>query len=108
MKHPNFSKIRTHTLRGRRFDLRWRCPAKGLPKGKYRGACSDPDDRYSGENELYIWTRQPDKDILGTVIHEVLHGIVPSLKEEIVEDFEHDLMRLLNRMGLRDNLFEPK
>jgi hypothetical protein len=106
MKH-DFSYLKTATFRGRRFEMHWRCPSKGLPKGEYRGAASDPDDRYSGGNELYIWPKQTDWDLVGTVAHESLHACVPSLKEEIVEDFEHDFLRLLKRMGAQIT-FQPK
>lgn len=107
MKHPDFSNIRSHTFRGKRFNLIWRAPRKGLPAAAtYRGACSDPDSRHPGDCEMNIWPRQPDKDILGTAIHEVAHACFPSIREEHVEEFEADLMRLLNRMRLKDQIFE--
>lgn len=106
VKHPDFSHISTHTFRGKRFKLIWRAPRKGLPANdRYRGSCSDPDSRLPGDCEMNIWPKQPDKEILGTAIHESAHACFPSIREEHIEEFEADLMRLLNRMGLNDQLF---
>lgn len=100
MKRPDFSHIKTHTIRGKSYRLRWRKPpGKPLdPETENVGQCDSPCD---AGRELWLWPKQDAKDILGTVIHEVAHGAFFDLEECAIEAFERDVIRLLTRMKIK-------
>lgn len=107
-RSKNFDHIKTCLVRGKRFKVKWRRPpaAGKRDKGKTNlGSCDSPHDR---GKTLYISPQDWDPQLLlGTVMHEVLHGSCFDLDETAVEEFEQSAMRLLRRMGLTVS-FHPK
>lgn len=106
MKHPNFSRLITHKIRGKAYKLVWRKPRNSCldPEKHDVGLCDYPS---SPGKELWLWPKQDFKDMLATVIHECTHGAFPDIEESAVEEFERDVMRLLTRMGI-EGKFNPK
>lgn len=109
MKHPNFEHVKTHVFLGTRYNMLWHAPRKGLPKkDKYCGSCLGHDEHKNtpGPKEISIWPKQPDQEILATVIHECGHACFPNITEKAMDIFECELMCLLRRMRLKKELFE--
>lgn len=107
-RSTNFDHIRTCLVRGKRFKVKWRMPPSGGKncKGKVSlGQCDSPNDR---GKTLYLSPQDWDPQLLlGTVIHEVLHGACFDLDESAVSEYEHSLMRLLRRMGMEVRFSAP-
>ena len=51
--------------------------------------------------KLYIQTRQPNKEYLGTLIHEAAHCIFPDLTEYQIRKFERIMTNLIWSEGYR-------
>lgn len=96
---PDFSKLKTHTIRGKSFRLHWR-----RPDPRSDGQCDHPTTQCKG-----LWIH-PDKDgmeLLDTVNHESTHGSFPDLDEASVQEHCQSFRRLLTRMGAKV-IFEPR
>ena len=81
------------TIRGKRWNLRT------VPLKKVWGDCDPP---HVSAKEIRIDTQhESDEAWFSTLIHEFCHCFFPDLKEEVVEQFENDLVRLLVRLGCK-------
>lgn len=106
MSTPDFTHIRTHTIRDKSFRLIWRKPRNSCPDPNKHdvGQCDHPE---SPGKELWIWPKQDAIDLLATVFHECTHGVLPDLDENAVVAIERGAMRLLERMGIEVR-FNPR
>lgn len=106
MKRPDFSKIKTATIRGKVFKAVWRKPRNTCPDSSKEdvGKCDHPETL---RKELWVWPRQDFWEFLETIIHECIHAALPDLDEDCVNELARDIVRLLRRMGLR-GMFHPK
>lgn len=98
-----FRKLKTATIRGRKYKLKW-C---AVDKGEALGAIDWPS---AAGKRLRIDPNQTPFELLGTVIHEVLHGAIWDLDEAAVCDTEMAILSLLHRMGMKISFsgHEPK
>lgn len=108
MAHLDFSHIKTATVHGKRYKVRWRrpkpCPTKGEKPGQFDGKCDAPTTLLK---EIYIHKSKDPFVLVETVAHELLHsGLGWSLAEEFVDKYAEDLVRMLRRMGAKIT-FEP-
>jgi hypothetical protein len=103
----DFSQIRTHRFRERRYEIVWRLPKKmALCSGcgkrtedkKSDGECDPPD---SSRKAIRIGPRLSEPDLMETAIHEGLHACLWDLEECAVNDTARDIAKLLRRMGFR-------
>lgn len=102
MKH-DFSHIKTHVIRGRRFILNWRKP-KPPPNSNlhYLGECESPRMEDGTEcPRLTIWANQSPWALFWTMLHEVTHGSFYDLDETAVEGFEKAAKSLAKKMGFK-------
>lgn len=97
LKH-DFSKLKTHDIRGKSYRLHWK-----RPRPKDAGACDHPTTQGKG---LWIHPDNDEMELWDTVVHEVTHGAFPDLDEDSVLEFTRDLRRLLTRMRMKIT-FEP-
>ncbi len=92
----DFSEIKTHIIRGKKYLMRWKRPAREpLTDGKI----DSPRDK---DLRLFIYPHQVDPLLLlETVIHENIHGACYDLDEDTVEAACAATMRLLRRMKIK-------
>ncbi len=108
VKRLDFSKLKTHSIRGKSFRLIWKKPRNTCPNTKTHevvGLCDDPSTR---GKELWVWPKQDFYDLIETTFHEVIHGGNPDLSEDAVNDTAHAAVLLLKRMGLQGRFVPPK
>jgi hypothetical protein len=102
----DFSKIKTASFRGRKFQILWKKPRKSSKEETAaHGACDCPAD--SGKR-IYIHPNPNHEELLDTVIHESLHAAFWDLEETAVTQCCEDLRHLLKRMGLQVKFFGPR
>lgn len=89
----DFSKIKTHSFQGKRYEIVWQ-----KPSAETEGKCDAPD---TVGKRIYIAPNLPESDLLETVLHESDHACHFNLDEESVEQGATDKARLLWRMGWR-------
>lgn len=99
MSRRNFSHIKTHTVRGRRFLIRWRrpmpCPSKGEQSGDLDGHCDAP---CTSGRAIYLHKGGDAINLVGTVGHELLHAANFDLSEDLVDEWEESFTKMLRRM----------
>ena len=106
MKRRELSHIRSHSFRGRRYEVIWRkprpngiCENCGQPTcHDSDGECDPPDNKFK---RLKIGPRLPEPELLETAIHEVLHACVWDLSEQSIDETSRDLAKFLRRIGFR-------
>ena len=79
---------------------RWRVklvPAREMPRDAL-GDCDHPPGRHP---TIRIRRNLPQRELLDTAVHEVLHASLPSLSEECVTETAHDIARVLFSLGWR-------
>lgn len=87
-------RIRTLTLRGRKWKVRW--PVKlvndsGKPLlGQCHHCC----------RTLFIAADQPNDELADTLIHEMLHGCFPRVREKRIASAAGEIFKALERLGL--------
>lgn len=62
------------------------------------GECDYPNVKYP---KIYIYKNQTKRNVVNTLIHEVLHAVRPELCEEAITQTADVLERALNKMGYR-------
>lgn len=104
--NPNFSHIKTHTIRDKSFRMVWKKPRNTCPDPKKHtvGQCDNPN---TPGKALWLWPGQDAEELLFTTFHECTHAAFPDIDEAAVTALEQDVARLLKRMGLKV-AFDPK
>lgn len=85
-------KIKNVTMRGKRY----RFVVKKLTK--FRGMTDHPDTK---NKTVYIDSEEKGKDLLATLIDELIHCAVWELENDIVDKISDDIAEVLWRCGLR-------
>ena len=89
----SFRKICTATINGKRWDIGFGYPGK--TKGKIdQGVCR----YYSRRIVLHRKVKGRKCSIIDLAVHELLHAHVPSLKEEVVNEFGELVARVLPKL----------
>jgi hypothetical protein len=91
--------IRSHTFRGRRYNIRWVPRLKGSDGiDKYSdcdvGVGKKPTIRYS----QYMFKRNPE-EFFEKAFHEAIHACLQDLDEESVTATAEDVTRYMRREG---------
>lgn len=103
----DFSAIRSHRFRDRRYRIQWKLPrcmtncescGQRTEPRKSDGQCDAPQ---SAGKVILIAPKLPEADLLETAIHESLHACLWDLEESAVSETARDTARLLRRMGFR-------
>jgi hypothetical protein len=96
MEHPK-TIVLTATLRGTRWKFKdaSNIPKDALEEGPLDGLC-DYDKK-----TLYVPMEPKGLEDLDTIIHEVVHAILPDLSEECVRESSSAIARILHRFGYR-------
>ncbi len=84
------------SIAGRKWRVRL-VPAREMPRDAL-GDCDHPPGRHP---TIRIRRNLPQRDLLDTAIHEVLHASLPALSEEAVTETAHDIARVLFSLGWR-------
>ena len=78
---------------------RWRIRfVNRLAKGTF-GDCQD--SKKASERIIRVKRAQKEEDLLDTILHEMLHAILPQLTEDIIYDAANDLSRTLIKLGYK-------
>jgi hypothetical protein len=85
-------KIKTITIRGKRYKF----IVKKLREG--RGMTEHPDTK---DKAVYIDSRERGKDLLATLIDELIHCAMWEIENEVVDEISDDMADALWRCGLR-------
>lgn len=95
---PDFSAIRSHIFRDRKFKIKWRAPKrdKNCPKGHVYFGNYDPN-----KMELMIYPSEDPLELLDTVLDETAHANWPDIDNESIREGVLDTMKLLKRMGIK-------
>lgn len=83
------------TILGRRWRFEW---FRRRRNGPVWGECDPPD---APGKTIRVAYNQPEKELLDTVIHEVMHAADWHRTEEWVGEFGTDLSNALWRLGYR-------
>ena len=83
-------KMRSHTFRGKRFDVTFTEDVDGL--------CVTQNNR---RGEVLLFTERPPKVFLESAIHEAMHAMNWSISEDVIAERARDLARFLWRLGYR-------
>lgn len=67
------------------------------------GECDYPNVKYP---KINIYKNQTKRNVVNTLIHEVLHAVRPELCEEAITETADILERALNKMGYEIRLEE--
>jgi len=84
------------SIAGRKWRIRL-VPAREMPRDAL-GDCDHPPGRHP---TIRIRRNLPQRDLLDTAIHEVLHASLPALSEEAVTETAHDIARVLFALSWR-------
>ena len=84
------------SIAGRRWRVKL-VPAREMPRDAL-GDCDHPPGRHP---TIRIRRNLPQRELLDTAIHEVLHASLPALSEEAVTEAAHDIARVLFSLGWR-------
>lgn len=76
--------------------------SKGISRNAW-GECDYPNVKYP---KIYIYKNQTKRNVVNTLIHEVLHAVRPELCEEAITQTADVLERSLNKMGYNIPLCE--
>lgn len=75
-------------------------PSMGMSRYSY-GECDYPD---VANPQIWVNKNLDQKDMINTIIHEVLHAVRPELCEESVEETANVLQDVLMKSGVTINL----
>lgn len=107
MKGRDFSHIRSHKFRGKRYEIVWRRPKKtGICVTCCQrvldcdddGECDPPSNP---QKAIRIDPKLPEKELLITALHEGTHAGAWDLDEAAIREIAKDNGELLWRMGWR-------
>lgn len=84
------------SIAGRRWRVKL-VPAREMSRDAL-GDCDHPPGRHP---TIRIRRNLPQRDLLDTAVHEVLHASLPALSEEAVTETAHDIARVLFSLGWR-------
>ena len=82
-------------IRGKKWNL---CVLRENNSAYDRGQC-DPPNKQGKQIRIYPAAFKTDHRLMETLIHEALHAACWDLDEELVEDFSHDVARILLKCG---------
>ncbi len=107
MKRRDFSHIRSHRFRDRRYGISWKRPkdqtkcahcGQKTERNPTHGECDPPRNP---AKLIQINPNLPELDLLETVIHEGIHGCLWDVEEEAVGESARDIALIVWRMGFR-------
>jgi len=75
-------------------------PSMGMSRYSY-GECDYPD---VAKPQIWVNKNLNEKDMINTIIHEVLHAVRPELCEESVEETANVLEEVLIKAGVKIDL----
>lgn len=93
-RRKDFRRIKTAKIRGRTYKVKW----GRIDKGKALGKIDRPQDV---GKVLRIDHSTDAVELLGTVLHEILHGSLWDLDEISVTDTEQCFLAFVRRMGIK-------
>lgn len=89
----------TFKVNKKRWTLKF-MPSMGMSRYSY-GECDYPD---VAKPQIWVNKNLDQKDMINTIIHEVLHAVRPELCEESVEETANVLQEVLMKSGVTISL----
>ena len=92
MSLSTLRRIRTFTVREKPWRMNWKASLDG---GKSLGQC------FQQSAVVEVALKQPSRELLDTLIHELLHAEFPNEKERSITQAARDISAVLHRVGFR-------